>query len=64
MVSQVAVQYSHNSVQSQFSKVTLHSSFCVAGAVFGEVGSGLFVTGAALRDILGDSRNANCCILQ
>ena len=30
-------------------------SFCVAGALFGEVGGWLFVTGAALRDILGDS---------
>ena len=39
-------------------------SFCVAGALFGEVGGWLFVTGAALRDILGDSRGAKCCILQ
>ena len=39
-------------------------SFCVAGAVFGEVGGWLFVTGAALRDILGDNRSATCCILQ
>ena len=39
-------------------------SFCVAGAVFGEVGGWLFVTGAPLRDILGDSRDAKCCILQ
>ena len=39
-------------------------SFCVAGAVFGEVGGRLFVTGAVLRDILGDSRDAKCCILQ
>ena len=39
-------------------------SFCVAGAVFGEVRVGLFVAGAALRDILGDSRDAKCCILQ
>ena len=38
--------------------------FCVAGAVFGEVGGWLFVAGAALRDILGDSRSAKCCILQ
>ena len=38
--------------------------FCVAGAVFGEVGGWLFVTGAALRDILGESRSAKCCILQ
>ena len=36
----------------------------MAGAVFGEVRVGLFVTGAALRDILGDSRSAKCCILQ
>ena len=36
----------------------------MAGAVFGEVGGWLFVTGAALRDILGDSRSAKCCILQ
>ena len=39
-------------------------SFCVAGAVFGEVRVGLFVAGAALRDILGDSLDAKCCILQ
>ena len=39
-------------------------SFCVAGAVFGEVRVRLFVAGAALRDILGDSRDAKCCILQ
>ena len=39
-------------------------SFCVAGAVFGEVGGWLFVAGAALRDILGDRRRAKCCILQ
>ena len=38
--------------------------FCVAGAVFGEVGGWLFVAGAALRDILGDSWTAKCCILQ
>ena len=36
----------------------------MAGAVFGEVGWWLFVTGAALRDILGHSRDAKCCILQ
>ena len=36
----------------------------MAGAIFGEVRVGLFVTGAALRDILGDSRSAKCCILQ
>ena len=39
-------------------------SFCVAGAIFGEVRVGLFVAGAALRDILGDSRDAKCYILQ
>ena len=39
-------------------------SFCLAGAVFGEVGGWLFVAGAAVRDILGDSRRAKCCILQ
>ena len=39
-------------------------SFGVAGAVFGEARVGLFVAGAALRDILGDSRDAKCCILQ
>ena len=39
-------------------------SFCVAGAVFGEVGGWLFVAGAAHRNILGDSRSAKCCILQ
>ena len=36
----------------------------VAGAVFGEGGVWLFVAGAALRDILGGSRSAKCCILQ
>ena len=39
-------------------------SFCLAGAVFGQVRVGLFVAGAALCDILGDSRSAKCCILQ
>ena len=39
-------------------------AFCVAGAVFGEVGVWLFVAGAALGDILGDSRSAKCCIFQ
>ena len=39
-------------------------SFCVAGAVSGEVGVWLFVAGAAFRDILGDSRSAKCCIFQ
>ena len=39
-------------------------SFCVAGAVFGEVGVWLFVAGTAFRDILGDSRSAKCCIFQ
>ena len=34
------------------------------GAVFGEVGVWLFVAGAALGDILGDSRSAKCCIFQ
>ena len=37
-------------------------SFCVAGAVFGEVGVSLFVAGAAFGDILGDSRSAKCCM--
>ena len=36
----------------------------MAGAIFGEVRVGLFVTGAPLRDILGDSWDAKCCILQ
>ena len=36
----------------------------VAGAVFGEGGVWLYVAGAALRDILGDSRSAKCCIFQ
>ena len=40
------------------------NSFCVAGAVFGEVGVSLFVAGAAFGDILGDSRSAKCCIFQ
>ena len=39
-------------------------AFCVAGAVFAEVGVWLFVAGAAFRDILGDSRSAKCCIFQ
>ena len=33
----------------------------MAGAVFGEVGASLFVAGAALREILIDSRSAKCC---
>ena len=37
-------------------------SFCVAGAVFGEVGVAVFVAGAAFREILGDSRSAKRCI--
>ena len=37
-------------------------SFCVAGAVFGEVGVLLFVAGAALGEILIDSLSAKCCI--
>ena len=39
-------------------------SFCVAGAVFAEVGVSLFVAGAAFGDILGDSRSAKRCIFQ
>ena len=39
-------------------------SFCVAGAVFAEVGVSLFVAGAALGEILIDSRSAKCCIFQ
>ena len=34
----------------------------MAGAVFGEVGGLLFVAGAALGEILIDSRNAKGCI--
>ena len=34
----------------------------MARAVFAEVGVSLFVAGAALREILIDSRNAKCCI--
>ena len=34
----------------------------MAGAVFGEVGVLLFVAGAALGEILLDSRSAKCCI--
>ena len=34
----------------------------MAGAVFAEVGVSLFVAGAALREILIDSRSAKCCI--
>ena len=37
-------------------------SFCVAGEVFGEVGVWLFVAGAALGEILIDSRSAKRCI--
>ena len=36
----------------------------MAGAVFGEVGVLLFVAGAALGEILIDSRSAKCCIFQ
>ena len=39
-------------------------AFCVAGAVFAEVGVWLFVAGAAFGDILEDSRSAKCCIFQ
>ena len=39
-------------------------SFCVAGAVFAEVGVSLFVAGAALGEILIDSRSGKCCIFQ
>ena len=39
-------------------------AFFVTGEVFGEVGVGLFVAGAAFGDILGDIRNAKCCIFQ
>ena len=39
-------------------------AFCVAGAVFGEVGAWLFVAGAAFGDILGDGQSAKCCIFQ
>ena len=45
-------------------RVAFRGRFCVAGAVFGEVGVWLFVAGAALRDITGDSRSAKCCIFQ
>ena len=38
-------------------------SFCVARTVFDEVGVSFFVAGAALREVLIDSRNAKCCIL-
>ena len=34
----------------------------MAGAVFGEVGVLLFVAGAALGEILIDSRSAKCCM--
>ena len=34
----------------------------MAGEVFGEGGASLFVAGAALREILIDSRSAKCCI--
>ena len=34
----------------------------MAGAIFGEVGVSLFVAGAALGEILIDSRSAKCCI--
>ena len=37
------------------------ASFFVAGAIFGEVGASLFMAGAALPEILGDSRSAKRC---
>ena len=37
-------------------------SVFVAGTVFGEVGVSFFVAGAAIREILIDSRSAKCCI--
>ena len=36
----------------------------MAAAVFGEVGVSLFVAGAALPEILVDSRSVKCCIFQ
>ena len=39
-------------------------SFCVTGAVFGEVQLSLFVAGAAFGEIWNDSRSAKCCIFQ
>ena len=40
----------------------LECYFFVAGALFGQVGGLLFVAGAALREILIDSRSGKCCI--
>ena len=37
-------------------------SFCVTGAVFGDVGASLFVASAAFCEILRESRSANRCI--
>ena len=37
-------------------------SVFVAGTVFGEVGVSFFAAGAAIREILIDSRSAKCCI--
>ena len=38
--------------------------FGVAGTVFGDAGVLLFVAGAALGEVLIDSRSAKCCIFQ
>ena len=37
-----------------------HVSFCVAGAVFGDLGASLFVAGAVFGEIWIDSRSAKC----
>ena len=39
-------------------------SFCVAGAVFGDLGVSLFVAGAVFGEIWVDSRSAKCCNFQ
>ena len=36
-------------------------SFCVAGAVFGDLGVSVFVAGAVFGEIWIDSRSAKCC---
>ena len=39
-------------------------AFCVAGAVFGDLGVSVFVAGAVFGEIWVDSRSAKCCNFQ
>ena len=39
-------------------------SYCVAGAIFGDLGVPLFVAGAVFGEIWVDSRSVKCCNFQ